>query len=196
MVDLSHLGLSEEEPSEMSHDFEIDLNTIVTANRGFALEGIQRELKDNLARASDREEMLYVESLYEDLRRAANSLAVVALVTRFHHWVTKFVRRLPSAPNDYSQQALDKELQKLNELGKPPIPNKFFTDLAEFRHSVIHADSRAEWKYWENRGRKHVVRSVANQYRNAFGESEISDEQFENAVANAIQQIKWYEGRL
>jgi hypothetical protein len=191
MIDLSHLRLNDEELPEMSHEFEIDLNTIVTANRAFALEGMQRELNENLARASDREDILYVERLYDDLRRAANSLAVVALVTRFKHWITKFVRRLPSTPKDYRQQELHAELQTLSKaLGSPRIPDKFFTDMEEFRNSVIHADSRAEWTHGKKK------KSVVSQYRNAYGEVEISDEQLADAVARAIEQIKWYEGRL
>jgi hypothetical protein len=35
-----------------------------------------------------------------------------------------------------------------------------------------------------------------SQYRNVCGEVEISDEQLANAVAKAIEQIKWYEGKL
>ena len=194
MIDLSHLGLNDEQLPEMSHEFEIDLNTIVTANRAFALEGMQRELNETLARVSDREETLYVERLYDDLRRAANSLAVVGLVTRFQHWITKFVRRLPSTPKEYRQQKLNAELQTLNkDLGNPPIPDKFFTDLEEFRDSVIHADSQAEWVY-ETKIKKQ--KSVVSQYRNVYGEVEISDEQLADAVAKAIEQIKWYEGKL
>jgi len=39
MVDISHLHLRDGEQFWESHEFEIDLNTTVTANRSFALEG-------------------------------------------------------------------------------------------------------------------------------------------------------------
>jgi hypothetical protein len=134
----------------------------------------------------------WVATGYEDRRRAANNLALVALVTRFHHWLTRLIRRLPATANPYSQQSVSKELSILTSaLGQGPVPLTFFEDLAEARHSIIHADSQAEWEFPPG-----VQRNVAHCYRNAWSDVEISEEQLTEAVAKAIAQVKWYDEKL
>jgi hypothetical protein len=101
-------------------------------------------------------QITWQQTFYVDLRRAANHLAVVGLVTRLEHWIARFVRlkQLPVSN-------LCKNLRVLNDSlhGTGPIPVAFFKDLVTARDSVIHADSKAKWQY---KG----TREVAKQYRN------------------------------
>ena len=69
-------------------------------------------------------------SFYEDLKVAARNLAAVALVTRLHHWVSCYARRLNP---HHQQQPLGAELRFLNsELQQDgPVAVVFFEDLEE-----------------------------------------------------------------
>jgi hypothetical protein len=200
MPNLDSLELNDE-PVEISHEFEVDLACMIVANHRLTLEAITRQEdhelenihKDPLLDADELGSfMSYVQTGYDDRRRAANNLALVALVTRFHHWLTRLIRRLPATANPYSQQSVPKELSILTSaLGHGPVaPLTFFEDLAEVRHSIIHADAQAEWEYGG------VKRKVADSYRNAWSEVEISEEQLTEAVAKAIEQVKWYDDKL
>ena len=198
MANLDALELNDE-PLEVAHEFEVDLNCIVVVNHRFTLEGIDRSEEEDL-RAIGKDfaiedleimnsEANHLHTFYEDLRQAANSLAVVGLVTRFHHWTTQLVRRLPSTPRPYAQQALARELLALSEtLGAGPVDVQFFKDLVTVRDSVIHGDSRSEWEFPPGNSR-----SIANHYRSAAGRVEISEEQLADAIKKAIQQVKWYD---
>src|ERR1700693_4956604 len=191
MRNLDSLELNDE-PIEISHEFEVDLACMIVANHRLTLEAITRQEDQELENihkgpSLDDDElcsfMSYVQTGYDDRRRAARNLALVALVTRFHHWLTRLIRRLPTTPNPYLQQSVAKELSTLTSaLGQCPVsPLTFFEDLAEVRHSIIHADAQAEWEYPAG-----VQRKVADCYRNAWSEVEISDEQLTEAVAKAV----------
>ena len=137
----------------------------------------------------------HVQQFYEELRRAANNLAIVGLVTRFQHWISKYVAKMPVQPNPSRTERssrLIKDLRILNDrLGEGPIRLKFFSDLEDVRDSVIHGDSRAEWKFPPNR-----VRHLADRYTNSWGDTEVSVEQLNEATANSIQQVKWFDEKL
>jgi hypothetical protein len=59
-------------------------------------------------------------------------------------------------------------------------------NLAELRHSIVHADSRAGWNYRRDR-------AVVDEYRGTFGDVDLTDEQLKDAIKKAIQQVKWYD---
>jgi hypothetical protein len=66
----------------------------------------------------------------------------------------------------------------------------FFEDLATARDSIIHADSRAEWKH------NGSLRKVADHYRNAYEDMDLSEEQLKDAIQKATQQVKWYDEKI
>jgi hypothetical protein len=200
MPDLDDPGPSDE-PMELPHDFEVDLNTLVVVNHKLTLEGIARSedveierLQSSLA-LDDHEAMLsqvgFVHTFYGDLRRAAHNLAAVALVARLDHWVIRLVEELPGGTN-LDRPTLVKRLELLNQrLGSGPVPVSFFSDLVTARDSVIHADSRAEWEYPAGSRRR-----VVGRYTNDYGDVELDEEQLDEAIAKATQQVKWYDEKL
>src|SRR6202163_4682326 len=178
MADLDALQFNDE-PIEIAHEFEVDLNCLVIVNHKLTLEGIAREEDQQLeqwqAELALNEEMARsmigaVEQFYEDLRGAANNLAAVGLVTRLQHWISEFVKEIsvqPKPPKGDITPMLVRDLYSLNEyLGEGPISVTFFWDLVNVRDSVIHADSKAEWKF------RAELRRVAERYTNSWGNVE------------------------
>jgi len=132
------------------------------------------------------------------LQRAANNLAVVGLVTRLQHWIIKFVKlseskKLPKPKKPKRKKpGLVSNLALLNgQLGKGPVSVRFFWRLVNVRDSVIHGDSRAEWEFPRNK-----LRGVAKRYLNSWGYVELDPGQLKEAIANAVQQVKWYHEKL
>jgi hypothetical protein len=189
-----------DEPQEIAHEFEIDLNCVVVVNHKLTLEAIDRDEDEELANIEQGtlEDYEIVRSItgplqnfYDDLRLAARRLAAVGLVTRFQHWIARFVQRRKLDLEKGEKPKLVKQLNALNkDLGMGPVSVEVFEKLVGVRDSVIHGDSRAEW---EHNGR---IRKVADEYRNPYGDVEITEEQLKEAVGKAIQQVKWYDEKL
>jgi hypothetical protein len=80
-----------DEIQEIPHDFVIELHHLVTTNHALVLKAIDSDEDAELARHySDDEDARRsirndLQSFYDSLRRAANNLAAVALVTRVQH---------------------------------------------------------------------------------------------------------------
>ena len=129
------------------------------------------------------------EWFFGEVRKAANNLAIVGVVTRLQHWAVKYVRKLGIEPAK-SQDSLIFCLNQLNEsLEVGPVPIAFFEELVVVRDSVIHADGKAKWTH---KGR---VRTVAEDYSDGR-QLVISEEQVKEAILKAIEQIKWYSVKL
>ncbi len=192
MVELDGL-----EPIEEAHEFEVDLTCLVVANHKLTIEGIERDEDEESEKLSgilpgelEDSEQRRLHYFYEDLRKSANNLAAVALVTRIQHWIGRFVREIRA---NLDELGLVKSIDLLNaefrECG--PVPVRFFRDLVTLRDSVIHGDSRAKWNY------RKAQRCVADTYVNcSLGTAEISDSQLTAAITNAIEQVKWYDEKL
>jgi hypothetical protein len=212
MIDLNDPGLDDEFIEE-AHEFEVDLNCTVVLNHRLTLDGIDHSEEEGFLKVRDMfagrdnealsSEMRHVTHFHDDLRRVANNLAVVGLVTRLQHWIIKLVRqlhdesKLPKPKKPKSRKPVSKKpelaikLELLNErLGEGPVPIKFFCDLENVRDSVIHGDSKAEWKD------RNGTRRVEKRYTNPYDHVEFDAEQLKEAIANAIQQVKWYDERL
>lgn len=191
-----------EEIPEIPHEFEVDLHCVVVANHGFTMkaidesedvdiEKIERELADadEATVYSMRGDLL---RFYDDLRQAARSLAIVALVTRLQHWIGRLIRRLKIIPSRGAQSTLANQLEALNtKLTAGPVPVLFFDELVTLRDSIVHNDSQAEWEF-----PKGTLRKIADRYRNAYGRVELMDEQVKEAIEKAIQQVKWYDEKM
>ena len=197
MANIDFEGL---EPIEIPHEFVIELNSLIVVNHRLTLEAIDSDEEKELEKlahdfAEDDPDVVHslendYQRFYGDLRRAANNLAAVALVTRLQHWVNRFVRRTTGKPKT-APSWLVSRLNHLNELlGPGPVPVDFFAALEDVRDSVIHNDSNAEW---EHQGKP---RRVANCYANDFGVVIVSDEQLQDAIAKETQQVEWYDIEL
>jgi hypothetical protein len=75
--------------------------------------------------------------------------AVVVIMTRFEHWISRFAKQLSVKPTRVHKNGLANLIESLNKV----LSDGFFEELAELRHSVVHADSRAEWDYKGERRR-------------------------------------------
>jgi hypothetical protein len=190
-----------DEPLEISHEFEIDLNCVVVANHALTLEGIDRSENEELAKIEEgfahedfetvRSITLHLQNFYEDIGQAARRLALVGLVTRLQHWIGRFAKQTKAKPYKAKQTGLANQIAALNKiLGSGPIPEIFFEDLATARDSIIHADSKAEWKH------NGSLRKVADHYRNAYEDVDLSEEQLKDAIQKATQQVKWYDEKM
>ncbi len=95
----------QDEVIDFPHEFETEIHCLVTENhRLSAMQGIDQfenelsqEIQKDLAQQDDdfvRSEVRRAEFFCNDLRRAANHMALVSLVTRLDHWTLKFVRLL------------------------------------------------------------------------------------------------------
>jgi hypothetical protein len=187
------------EPQEIAHDFEIDLHMLVRANHEFTITAIDREEDEELAKIdSDFHAENYeivrsirgqLQNTYEDLRRAARLLALVGLVTRLDHWISRFARWRNLTGLKQSKPREPKLVTQLNalnqDLGNGPVPVDFFEKIVTLRDSVIHGDSQTEWG-----GRK-----VAEEYRSAQG-ADLTEEQLQEAIQQSIAQVKYYDERI
>jgi hypothetical protein len=188
-------------PTEQGpHEIEIDVLCLVSANHNLTVQAIaqdQKRLRERWENGRETytneefcQEMLQSEeNFYEDLRVAARSQAVVALITRMQHWASKYARRLDKNRNPKS---LKKELEFLNAQIKKDGPEEvaYFVQLVDLRDSVIHADSKPHWKY-QGDDRSVVPRYAPNSWR-----VEISEIDLQYAVAKAIKQMLWYDEQL
>ena len=88
------------------------------------------------------------------------------------------------------KSALVRGLEALNEFfDTGPVPVAFFEKIVTLRDSVIHGDSQAEWKH------NGKLRVVAYEYRSTMG-ADLSEEQLQEAIQKAIQQVKWYDEKM
>jgi hypothetical protein len=176
--------------TEVAPQFEVDVMLLVAINHDITLQEITRKEKRSLAQlTSDPGAMAYIEVFHKALRRSANNLAIVALVTRLDHWIRILRRRIP----EEKEGSLVNCLRLLNKYlgGDGPVPVKFFEELVTIRDSVIHNDSKTEWIY------RDTLRRVAECYSNYFGgEVTISEVQVKEATAKAVVQVKWYDESL
>lgn len=173
---------------DLPHPFEEELDCLVSINHRLLMENISR-LEQEATVTGDGFDLIEVRGISDELRRAANNLAVVGLVTRFHHWISLFVEELTQ--NSVRDEPLVRNLRALEgKTGEGPISISFFQELVTVRDSIIHADSRTEWVF----GNK---RNVAERYANvSSGEVEFTNEHLKEAIEKSVMQVKWYDERL
>ena len=171
---------------DLPHPFEEELDWLVSINHRLVMENISRieEQQESTADPIDLPEM---RAYSDELRRAANNLALVALITRLHHWVGIFVEEVTN--KSARENSLLKNLKTLNaSTGEGPISLVFFEELVAVRDSIIHADTKIEWEFL---GKK---RRVASQYSNAsLGEIEFTQAHLQEAIEKATKQVRWYD---
>jgi hypothetical protein len=181
--------------NDLPHEFETEIRLLVTENHRITMRGIQQSedelvdhLRKDLAQADEeiiRSEVSHAQFFYDDLRRAANHMALVSLVTRLEHWTQKFVKQL-SLSTDREELHVVRDMVALNaRLDTAPIDVEFFRDLVTARDSVIHGGSQAEWKFGCE------TRRVAARYSDC-GDLDFTDEHLSEATKKVTTQVKWY----
>jgi hypothetical protein len=179
---------------EIPHEFVIELHHLVTANHAFVLQAINADEDVELAQhySDDDEVQRSIERdlqyFYETLRRAANNIAAVALVTRVQHWMNKFADRIRVEPD----RGLVRAFRVLTaKVGAGPVPVEFFEKLVTVCDSVIHGDGQSTWEHPPG-----TTRTVAQEYVNPYDETQISEDQLKDAVAKSTEQVEWFDTRL
>ena len=188
-----------DEPMEMMHPFEIDLNCLVIINHKYTLDGLERDENRTMRAAEslgDEGDPEMVSSIldaerrpFDEFRIAARNLAMVALVTRFHHWVSAYARRID--PLRKRGISLKEELNFLKgNIGEGPENASYFLALAEVRNSVIHGDSQRTWEY------NGKTREVELRYARTPYQVEVSEPDLTEAIQKTVTQINWYDQKL
>jgi hypothetical protein len=205
MTELDDLDKIDVNLCTLPHEFETEIHCLVSKNHEITLCGIQQtededidQIEKAFAGEDDQEivnsEIRRVEMFFDDLRRAANHMALVSLVTRLDHWTRKLVKRLPLNTNKKRQprgRSVVGDMEALSaRLGTAPIPIQFFEHLVTARDSVIHGDSQAQWKH----GRE--IRRVADRYINNYGELCFTEQDLREASDKAKTQVKWYDEQI
>lgn len=179
----------------LEHDFETEVRQLVTQNHRITLTGIQQAEDEQIAyiekelAGADKEfirsEISHAGFFFDDLKRAANHMALVALVTRMDHWTRKLVKQL-SLRTDKNKMPVVRDMEALNaRLGIAPIPIQFFKELVTVRDSVIHADSQVQWEF---KG----PRRVADRYVDCE-ELNFTEQHLTEATKKVKTQVKWYD---
>ena len=183
--------------SELPHPFVEEVEWLVQKNHSLVLESIDRLERDEVSRRCTEmedtpeldSEIAYAKSMADDLRNAANQLALVSLVTRLQHSINVFARDLPDAGR---KTGLVPNLKTLNRvLGESLVKVDYFADLVTLRDSVIHADSQVEWSY------NGETRRVPERYCDINrGELNLTESDLREAIEISIKQVNWYDKRL
>ena len=174
---------------DVPHPFEEELGWLVSTNHTLVMENISR-IEQDAVPTDDEPDLSEMHAYSDELRKAANNLALVGLVTRFRHWVNIFLEEL--LKTEFVDQGLQKNLEALEmRTGEGPTPIFFFQELGAVRDSIIHADSKTAWK----RGDK--PKQVAERYADvSSGEVAFTGAQLQEAIEKCIAQIKWYDDQL
>jgi hypothetical protein len=174
---------------DVPHPFEEELEYLVSAGHRLVMERVSRSEEEGIAKA-ENEDLPELQAYFEEVRKAANNLALVGLVTRLHHWLSLFVEELTN--ESARDKSLMKNLRGLNHrIGEGPIPDDFFRDLVTVRDSIIHADNKVKWEFAGD------TRQVADRYANlSLGEIEFTTDHLKEAIAKSIEQVKWYDAKI
>jgi hypothetical protein len=174
---------------DLPHPFEEELDYLVSTNHRLVMETISRFEVEDVARA-DHDDLAEIHAHNDELRKAANNLALVGLVTRLHHWLSIFVEEITR--KSAGDKSLEKNLKTLKErTGDGPIDISFFQELGTVRDSIIHADSKSAWM------RGSEPRQVARCYTDVtFSEVAFTQAHLQEAIEKSIKQVKWYDERL
>src|SRR5205807_7875993 len=117
-----------------------ELGWLVSTNHRLVMENIARIEAEAVA-TDDHLDLADMHDYSDELRRAANSLALVGLITRFRHWVNLLLEELMK--NSFVDKGLGKNREALEEVtGKGPFRISFFQELGTVRDSIIDADAK------------------------------------------------------
>jgi uncharacterized protein YjbI with pentapeptide repeats len=159
------------------------------------LESIDRAEAEEVAKLDLTDEnqrgvATWIERQHDEFRRAANNLALVGLVTRFHHWLTFLANRIRDDKHKSFDRSIAKELRFLNSKFKnAPVEEAVFEKLVDVRDSIIHANSQASWKF---RG---TPRQIDPKF-SRLDEVNFTGADLREAFQNALLAVGWYEHQV
>ena len=183
------------EAQEIPHEFEIDVRRVVLINHELVLQGIDRAETEEVEKFDLTNEdqgavVSWIESKHDEFRQAANNLALVGLITRFHHWLTHLANRIRDDKDESFDRSIAQELGFLNSKFKgTPIKPSVFKGLVDVRDSIIHADSKASWKH-DGRHRQ-IDPKFTHLDEVRFTEADLHE-----AFRNALLAVTWYEHQV
>jgi hypothetical protein len=176
--------------------FEIDVRTLVLTNLKLVLEGIDAlenaEINDYVQSTKDVEEaqpsfISFIRDQHDLLRSAAVHLAMVGLVTRYHHWLIKFANELRPSKEVTFDMSVQQEMHFLNKQFSPsPHKPHTFEKWVTVRDSIVHADAKATWLFDKK------PRNVDPQFNNG-GELNFTEKDLQDAYKAMLAAIGWYE---
>jgi len=183
---------------EERHPFDIDVHALVLTNLKLALDGIDRLEQEEITsyvRETDNDEatqqsfISWIQGQHENLRTAAIHLALVGLVTRFHHWLVTLANSLRDDTDKTFDKSVQQEMHFLNNNFKSsPHQPRDFAKWIDVRDSVIHADSQAAWQH------EGKLRGVESQFTH-IGELHFTATDLQDAFQKMLWAIAWYEGK-
>ena len=183
------------EEYEAPHEFEADVQNVVLINHKLVLEGIDRAeaqevAKLDLTNENQRGVATWIERQHDEFRKAANNLALVGLVARFHHWLIHLANRLRDDKNRTFDRNVVQELGFLDSMFRDaPKRQPVFAKLVDVRDSIIHADSKESWAY-NGHPRQIDPRFVH------LGEVNFTETNIKEAFEHMLLVIVWYEDKV
>jgi hypothetical protein len=184
-------------PPDEPHEFETDVRKVVLTNLDLVLDGIVcahvAEVKKFRPPDNGLDQQPYIDwigSRYDGLRKAAINLALVGLVTRFHHWLTYLANIIRDAKDQTFDDSVAKEISFLNSRFKnSSYKCSDFKKWTDVRDSIIHADSKASWTF------KKKPRSVAPQFAQ-LSELNFTQADLDAAFQHMLAAIGWYMNQV
>jgi hypothetical protein len=186
-----------DDPPEGPHEFETDVQNVVLTNLELVLEGIAKAHEAEVAEFDPSDNSInqqpyidWIDSKYDGLRRAAINLALVGVVTRFHHWLIYLANRTREKKNPlFDRSALEELIHLKTMFKRTRIKPQIFIKWVDVRDSIIHADSKATWRHGK-RTRKLLHKFVHKDDLN-FSESDLKE-----AFGNMLQAIGLFEHQV
>ena len=180
------------------HQFEMDVEALVFTSLTLTLEGIDRVEKqeiDGYVRHTDNDaksQKLFISlrrAEYKKLRTAAVHLAMVGLVTRFHHWLVTIANSVRKEEDRTFDNNVKYEMEFLNRYFKCSTHKPGdFKKWVDVRDSIIHADSRAVWK--QGKKTRHVQKRFREKTELCFKESDLRE-----AFKQMLDAVGWHYSR-
>jgi hypothetical protein len=178
---------------DYKHEFEVDVRKVVLINHELTLEGITRAEAEeveklDLTDEGERSVASWIEGQHDEYRRAATNLALVGLVTRFHHWLAHLANRIRGKANQTFDRSVSQELHFLNShLANSPHQPSDFKKWIDVLDSAIHADSKASWTY------DGKPRTIEPRFVISGDELNFTEDDLKEAFENMLQAIGWYD---
>jgi len=181
-------------PIAIPHMFDSDVRATVLVNHDLVLQAIAKSEEDELSKLDFTDESQrsiedFIQREHDEFRRAANNLALVGLVTRFHHWLG----RLSDAVE--GRRSLNRKIKDMltdlkNRFPNSQLaPNSYFKALEDVRDSIVHADSEPEWMNGKE------VRKVNDEYVDEY-KVNFSAEKLKDAFDKMLALVEYYDGCL
>jgi hypothetical protein len=180
---------------EEPHEFVTDVRNVVLTNLELVLASIAKahkaEVEEFEPPDNGIDQQPYIDwlgSKYDGLRRAAINLALVGVVTRFHHWLIYLANRRRN--NQTFDRNVEAELTFLNSQFKnSPHKPLDFKKWIDVRDSIIHADSKAKWTF---RGDPRDLEPRFVQ----TGELSFTEADLNEAFQHMLSAVWWYENQV